>query len=64
MKIDTLSIHHGIKYILTPPDKYGRIGMYTWNKLVRQFIFEQSVKSDEDARRSIEQLIADNFLNV
>lgn len=56
--------HSKVKYKLIQPGPAKKYGLYTWYNLTKEYIFERSVETEEEAKKAIDQLLKDGFIKV
>ena len=64
------SRHSGVKYKLEKSQwtgeatgtVYDKLGLWCWYNLTKEYIFERTVKDEEDAKKAIDFLLHDGFV--
>lgn len=54
--------HIGYKYTLCEPGPAKKYALSIWYELTREYIFERSVDTEEEAKSAIVQLHKDGFI--
>ena len=57
-----IGMHDGVKYKVLEPGPAGKYGLWVWWNPTKEFIFERSIGSEEDATNAIDQLLTDGFI--